>query len=81
MSENLTVGIVMGSASDTEIMKLAKDVLDEFGLANEMRILSAHRTPNEVVSWVKSCEQRGAKNHYCCCWDGSTSSWCGFSAC
>lgn len=55
------VGIVMGSASDAEVMKVTKKTLDDFGVSVEMRVLSAHRTPAETVVWAESAEQRGMK--------------------
>lgn len=59
--KNALVGIVMGSASDSKTMLLAKQVLDEFGVLNEVRVMSAHRTPKEVVSWAESAAGSGIK--------------------
>jgi 5-(carboxyamino)imidazole ribonucleotide mutase len=53
------VGIVMGSKSDWETMKGAVAVLDEFGIANESRAISAHRSPDLVADYAKSAEGRG----------------------
>jgi phosphoribosylaminoimidazole carboxylase PurE protein len=61
MSKVPTVSIVMGSATDVETMKAAKEVLDSFDVSNEMRVLSAHRTPEQAVAWVKECNTRGTK--------------------
>ena len=58
---NPLVGIVMGSASDAEVMKLAKSTLEEFGIGSEVRVLSAHRTPQEACEWASSAEKRGLK--------------------
>jgi 5-(carboxyamino)imidazole ribonucleotide mutase len=55
------VGIIMGSDSDLDIMSQAAKVLDEFGVANEVRVLSAHRTPEETSDYVKSAAGRGLK--------------------
>ncbi len=55
------VGIIMGSDSDLDIMSQAAKVLDEFGVANEVRVLSAHRTPEETSEYVKSAADRGLK--------------------
>ena len=51
----------MGSASDAETMQKTKDVLVEFGISCESRILSAHRTPAEALNWVKQSEKEGVK--------------------
>ncbi|NDA12890.1 MAG: 5-(carboxyamino)imidazole ribonucleotide mutase, partial [Actinobacteria bacterium] len=45
------VAIVMGSDSDWRIMEQAKIVLDEFGVESEVEVLSAHRTPEKMLSW------------------------------
>ena len=58
MSERF-VAIVMGSASDAEIMKKAEDALGEFGVPSETQVLSAHRKPEALVEWIKDCETRG----------------------
>jgi 5-(carboxyamino)imidazole ribonucleotide mutase len=58
---NPIVGIIMGSDSDLDIMSGAAKVLDEFGIANEVRVLSAHRTPDETSEYVRSAEDRGLK--------------------
>lgn len=55
------VGIVMGSKSDLEVMEEARKVLKEFGVSCEMRILSAHRTPELAMEYAKSARQRGMK--------------------
>ncbi len=51
----------MGSDSDLDIMGGAAKVLDEFGVANEVRVLSAHRTPEETNQYVKGAAGRGLK--------------------
>lgn len=55
------VGIIMGSKSDLPIMKEAKLILDEFGIASEVEIVSAHRTPDKMVSYAKAAAGRGIK--------------------
>ena len=56
-----TVGIVMGSTSDWDVMKEAAQQLKNFGLSYEARALSAHRTPAELEAWIKDMEARGCK--------------------
>lgn len=53
------VAVVMGSDSDLPTMQAAIDILDEFGIATEVRILSAHRTPDEMLDWARSAVDRG----------------------
>ncbi|HZL88176.1 MAG TPA: 5-(carboxyamino)imidazole ribonucleotide mutase [Pirellulaceae bacterium] len=53
------VGIIMGSKSDWETMRQASDVLSQFGVPHESRVLSAHRTPEQTSQWVKEAEGRG----------------------
>jgi 5-(carboxyamino)imidazole ribonucleotide mutase len=53
------VSIIMGSKSDWATMKHAADVLDEFGIAYESKIVSAHRTPDLLFEFAKSAESRG----------------------
>ena len=53
------VGIVMGSDSDMPVMSKAAAVLDELGVAYEMRIISAHREPDVFFEYAKSAEARG----------------------
>ncbi len=51
----------MGSKSDLDIMSEAAKVLNELGVANEIRVLSAHRTPDETSEYVKGAAARGLK--------------------
>ena len=60
MAEPL-VGIVMGSDSDLETMRPAAEVLDELGIPNEVRVVSAHRTPEDMVAYGKEAEGRGIR--------------------
>jgi 5-(carboxyamino)imidazole ribonucleotide mutase len=59
MAEKPLVGIVMGSKTDLEVLQGAVEVLREFGVAHEVRILSAHRTPERVLEWSQTAEERG----------------------
>lgn len=58
MSQPL-VGIVMGSKSDWEVMSRTCATLDQFGIAYEKRVLSAHRTPEEAAEFFKTAKSRG----------------------
>ena len=53
------VGVIMGSQSDWPTMKCAADVLDELGVAYEAKVVSAHRTPDDMFAYAKSAAQRG----------------------
>lgn len=55
------VGIIMGSDSDLDIMSIAAKTLDEFGIANEVRIISAHRTPDAMGEYASDARKRGLK--------------------
>lgn len=55
------VGIIMGSDSDLPVMQQAADVLDEFGIPYEVKITSAHRTPDVMASYSKNAYKRGIK--------------------
>ncbi|MCM1188280.1 MAG: 5-(carboxyamino)imidazole ribonucleotide mutase [bacterium] len=55
------VGIVMGSDSDMPVMVKAADILDELGIAYEMRIISAHREPDIFFEYAKTAEERGLR--------------------
>jgi len=55
------VGIVMGSASDKATMSAAEAVLKDLGIESEMRVLSAHRTPEQLVSWIRRSEKDGVR--------------------
>ena len=59
--KKISVGIIMGSASDLPVMKGAIDILKEFGIGTEVEIVSAHRTPEKMVSYAKAASQRGLK--------------------
>ena len=55
------VGIIMGSQSDLNIMGAAADVLDEFGIANEVTAISAHRAPKLMINYASKVASRGFK--------------------
>lgn len=55
------VRIVMGSKSDWETMSRAHEILTEFGVPHECRVLSAHRTPDELATWVRASEASGTE--------------------
>ena len=58
MSKNF-VAVLIGSDSDLKVMKSTLDVMDDLGVAWEIRILSAHRTPDQVREYLADSEQRG----------------------
>lgn len=53
------VGVVMGSDSDLPVMQSAVDVLGELGIGHEVRVTSAHRTPDEMIQYGKDAADRG----------------------
>lgn len=55
------VAVVMGSDSDLRVMRPAIEALAEFGLAAEVRILSAHRTPVEMLDYARTAAERGVR--------------------
>ncbi|HEX2905129.1 MAG TPA: 5-(carboxyamino)imidazole ribonucleotide mutase [Jatrophihabitans sp.] len=55
------VGIIMGSDSDFGVMRAAAEALQEFGVPFEVRVVSAHRTPEGMVSYARSAAERGLK--------------------
>jgi 5-(carboxyamino)imidazole ribonucleotide mutase len=55
------VGIVMGSDSDLPIMNQASDILDEFGITYEIKIASAHRSPEFTANYAKGAVRKGVK--------------------
>lgn len=56
---SMKVGIVMGSTSDLDVMKGAFEILDQFGVEYEKRVLSAHRTPAALEQWINDASERG----------------------
>jgi len=61
MADNVTVGVVMGSDSDLDAMKRCLSQLDAFGIAYEVRIISAHRTPVTTHEYAATAIERGLK--------------------
>ncbi|MDT7549361.1 MAG: 5-(carboxyamino)imidazole ribonucleotide mutase [Actinomycetota bacterium] len=57
----MTVGIVMGSDSDWPVMQGAAEALKEFDVPHEVHVLSAHRTPREMLDWASSASGRGLR--------------------
>jgi len=55
------VGIVMGSASDWDVMREAAKQLDDFGVPYEAKVLSAHRSPDALVEWVEKLSGSGTQ--------------------
>ena len=58
---NPLIGIIMGSDSDMPTMQQAIDILREFGVSFEVRVVSAHRTPADMADYATSAHQRGLK--------------------
>ena len=58
---NIKVAIIMGSESDAEEMKPASEVLNELGIKNESRVISAHRTPDRLREYILDAEKNGVK--------------------
>ena len=54
-----TVGVVMGSSSDLPTMSVAGDLLRTLGVSHELRVVSAHRTPTDMVAYASSAADRG----------------------
>jgi len=55
------VGVVMGSDSDWPVMEAASKALDEFGIAHEVDVVSAHRMPDEMIDYGQRAEERGLR--------------------
>ena len=60
-SANPLVGIIMGSDSDLQTMQEAAKILDVFKIAYELKVVSAHRTPDDMADYAKSAHERGLK--------------------
>lgn len=60
-SEGPLVGIIMGSVSDMETMAAARDLLKELDIPFEMKVVSAHRTPDEMFSYAQTAAERGLR--------------------
>ena len=55
------VGVIMGSESDWPTMRAAAEALDEFAVGYEVRVLSAHRTPEAMLGYARSAAERGLR--------------------
>lgn len=60
-SSSPVVGIIMGSDSDLPVMQEAAKVLEEFGISHELTVVSAHRTPDRLVTYAKEAADKGLK--------------------
>ena len=61
----------MGSTSDWDTMKNAADILKDFGVEHECKVVSAHRTPDLLFEFAKTAEEKRCRSHHC------RSGWCG----
>jgi len=61
MAKNPLIGIIMGSDSDLEIMKEASEILNQFEIEHEVKILSAHRTPKLAADYAETAHTKGIK--------------------
>ena len=59
MKRKILVGIIMGSDSDLQVMKEAADILDTFGVSNEVTVVSAHRTARRMIEYAADAKKRG----------------------
>jgi 5-(carboxyamino)imidazole ribonucleotide mutase len=57
----MSVGVIMGSDSDWAVMSATADALREFGVPHEVRVVSAHRTPRDMVDYASSAADRGLR--------------------
>ncbi len=61
MAEQPLIGIIMGSKSDWDTMRHAAEILDEFSVPHERRVVSAHRTPEWMCQYARTAEERGLR--------------------
>lgn len=59
--KNIQIGVVMGSSSDWDTMQHAVHILQQFGVAHEARVVSAHRMPDEMFAYAEAALERGLK--------------------
>ncbi|MEM9200011.1 MAG: 5-(carboxyamino)imidazole ribonucleotide mutase [Actinomycetota bacterium] len=59
VQDGARVGVIMGSDSDWETMRRAAEILDRFDIPSEARVVSAHRTPDWMVEYAETAEERG----------------------
>ncbi len=55
------IGVVMGSSSDWDVMRTATEILAEFGIAHEVRVVSAHRSPDALFAYAEGAAARGLR--------------------
>ena len=60
-SAPVVVGVLMGSSSDWDTLRVATEILAEFGIAHEARVVSAHRMPDEMFAYAQAAAGRGLK--------------------
>lgn len=60
-SNEIKVALMMGSKSDWEVLSACSDMLSDFGVPHECRVLSAHRTPDALVDFMKDADERGCQ--------------------
>ena len=58
---NIQIGVVMGSSSDWETMQHAVEILQQFGVSHETRVVSAHRMPDDMFAYAESARSRGVR--------------------
>ncbi len=61
IDSTLAVGVVMGSSSDWDTLRAATEILAEFGIAHEARVVSAHRMPDEMFAYAEQAAARGLR--------------------
>ncbi len=61
VSSEPRVSVIVGSTSDTEQIAACRQVLEQLGIEHEARVLSAHRTPQELVTYIEGLEERGVE--------------------
>ena len=61
MSAAVAVGVVMGSSSDWDTLRAATEILAEFGIPHEARVVSAHRMPDDMFAYAEGAASRGLK--------------------
>src|SRR2546423_15575205 len=64
-AERPVVGILVGSASDLPVMEQATAILERFGIAHELHVISAHRNPDSVDEYSRTAEERGLRVVIC----------------
>ena len=58
---SIQIGVVMGSSSDWETMQHAVQILQQFGITHEARVVSAHRMPDDMFAYAETAAERGLK--------------------